>query len=180
MTVMVTGHRKLVPAGHLGNPWPENGNDVVVNHHTALIVKMTEFCRQMYDLGHTDFISGMALGADQLFAKAVLLGKDAGFPIRLIAAVPFHGQEGNWPRRSQEHYRLLLERCDRVEVVSQGGYAPAKMQIRNCWMVDRSQVVLAVWDGSERGGTWNCLTYARQQKRTIVRLNPRILTFNGL
>lgn len=39
---------------------------------------------------------------------------------------------------------------------------PWMYQRRNEWMVDNSDnAVLAVWDGTEKGGTFNCVKYAR-------------------
>lgn len=37
------------------------------------------------------------------------------------------------------------------------------MQSRNEWMVNRSNIVIALWDGSEKGGTYNCLKYAKSK-----------------
>jgi len=99
-------------------------------------------------------ISGMALGWDIAVAEAALL---AGVP--LTAAVPCRDQDVRWPPEARERYRRILARASRVHVVSPGAYSPAKMQRRNVWMVDRCDLLLALWDGS-RGGTANCLAYA--------------------
>ena len=34
-------------------------------------------------------------------------------------------------------------------------------------MVDRSDLVLAVWNGKEQGGTWNTIRYARLKGKEI-------------
>jgi uncharacterized phage-like protein YoqJ len=175
---MVTGHRQLVPAGWQGSPWPEN-NQPIQAHHEALVGTMTSFCHQMGDLGHDTFITGMAIGADQLFAEAVMRHKIARM-CRLVAAVPFAGQESKWPQASQAKYNHILSFCDHVQIVSEGSYSPQKMQIRNVWMVDNADVVLAVWDGKRSGGTWNCLTYALEQGKMVLRLNPATLEFGNV
>jgi uncharacterized phage-like protein YoqJ len=41
------------------------------------------------------------------------------------------------------------------------------MQRRNEWMVERADVILALWNGSS-GGTANCVAYARQRGSRIV------------
>lgn len=113
-----------------------------------------------------EVISGMALGFDQwLFEEALALD------IPVTAAVPFEGQENMWPAESQRHYRDLLARAWRVEVISPGGYSAAKMHIRNHWMVDNSTLLLSAWDGSP-GGTAECLAYARSKGREIVPVWP--------
>lgn len=105
----------------------------------------------------TQVISGMALGWDTALAMAAI-----AHHIPLIAAVPFVGQESRWPPAQRLRYQKLLRRATEVVVVTEGGYAAWKMQKRNEWMVDRCDVLLALWDGSS-GGTANCLTYARQR-----------------
>jgi len=179
MTVMVTGHRQLIPLGWTGNPWPEN-NPIVANHHHELKQVMITFCRQMFDIGQTEFISGMAIGADQLFANAVIELKRAGYPITLVAAVPFQGQENNWPEYTRVKFRNILSCADKVQIVSPGGYEARKMQIRNCWMVDNSDIVLAVWDGKKEGGTWNCISYAVSKNKVMVNLEPKTLSIKML
>lgn len=107
-------------------------------------------------------LSGMALGWDQAIAIAAF---DLG--INVIAYVPFHGQSDKWSKRACEDYSMLLQRCAKIIVVSPGGYVPEKMQIRNEAMVDACDRVLALWDGEEKGGTWNCIRYAREVGRPV-------------
>lgn len=101
-------------------------------------------------------ISGMALGWDQAVAEAALQ-----IAIPLIAAVPFVGQERRWPPESQRRYLGLIERAEAVEIVCDFPGAKA-MQLRNEWMVDHADEVVALWNGSW-GGTFNCLAYARRR-----------------
>jgi len=103
-------------------------------------------------------ISGLALGWDMAFAEAARL-----LSIPLHGAVPFAGQESRWPVESQREWRRLIDSCTSVTVVSDGGYHPEKMQIRNEWMVDRAHRLCALWDGS-RGGTGSCIRYAMQRQ----------------
>jgi uncharacterized phage-like protein YoqJ len=49
------------------------------------------------------------------------------------------------------------------------------MQIRNEWMVDNSHFTLAIWNGIQKGGTWNCIQYARKQGKTVWHLHPQTL-----
>lgn len=113
-------------------------------------------------------ISGMALGVDTIFA---LMGMELKIPV--IAAVPFLKQESKWPYRSQVLYnKILNDPFVETYVVCEGGYAPEKMQIRNEWMVDNSDKLIAVYDGT-RGGTGNCVEYARSQNKDMLYINPR-------
>ena len=62
----------------------------------------------------------------------------------------------------------LLDQCD-LETVVQHTYTPGCMGRRNRYMVDRSSLLLAVYDGIPRGGTMNTLAYAmRQGVQTVI------------
>ena len=116
----------------------------------------------------TKCISGMALGSDQYFASVCIkLGID------WIAAVPFEGQEKAWPQQSQKTYHQLLKRASEIVIVSPGGYSPEKMQIRNCWMTDKADQMIAIWDGT-KGGTKNCIDYAQSIGKPIYFIDPRL------
>lgn len=103
-------------------------------------------------------ISGMALGWDQAWMAAAL---DLGIPA--IAALPFVGQENRWPEHTRATYHAMLEQAAEVWVIGDG-YSPQAMQKRNEWMVDNADQVIALWDGSTSGGTFNCIEYAKNRK----------------
>lgn len=109
-------------------------------------------------------IVGMAQGWDQAVARACI---DLGIPFR--AAIPFKGQEKEWPAQAQGHYQFILAHASSIHIVCDGDYEVWKMQKRNEWMVDHCNQVLAIWDGTP-GGTANCIRYARSLKRPIVNL----------
>lgn len=111
-------------------------------------------------------ISGMALGVDSLCAEICIEKK-----IPFIASVPFKGQELYWSLSDRNRYFYLLEHAERVEYVSPGGYASWKMQVRNQWIVDNSDILVAVFAGIP-GGTKNCIDYAESKNKKIIRINP--------
>lgn len=109
-------------------------------------------------------ISGMALGWDQAIALAAI---DLRIPFH--AAVPFIGQESKWPSGSQQRYHTILSKATLITHVCDSGYASWKMQKRNQFMVDESDAVLALYNGTP-GGTRNCLVYAEKQNKPIINL----------
>jgi uncharacterized phage-like protein YoqJ len=113
-------------------------------------------------------ISGMALGCDQYFASVCI---KLGIPF--VAAIPFLGQEKAWPAASQKTYHLLLNKAAEQVIVCEGGYAAHKMQVRNQWMVDHCDKLLAIWDKSP-GGTGNCVKYAESINKDIIYINPEV------
>lgn len=172
--MMITGHRQVVPAGWSGNPWPEN-NAPIQKYHTAVYNNIYSHVEAYANTSDGVFITGMAIGADQLFAQAVIRLMDQGMLCRLIAAVPFKGQEAIWPQRSKEIYFEVLARCE-VNYISSPGYTAAKMQKRNEWMVNRATSVLAVWDGKQTGGTYNAVQAAKKAGKEITVISPVSVT----
>ena len=54
------------------------------------------------------------------------------------------------------------------------------MMERNRWMVDRSGILLAVYDGSAGGGTAATVRYAQSKQREIWLLDPDTLRLVAL
>jgi uncharacterized phage-like protein YoqJ len=117
-------------------------------------------------------ITGMAIGFDQILAICAI---HSG--IKFTAAIPFKGQELKWPTESQKLYRTILEnKLATPIIICEGEYAAWKMQRRNEWMVDEADKIIACWDGSD-GGTGNCVKYAQQKNKEILRINPKELAW---
>jgi uncharacterized phage-like protein YoqJ len=172
MTVCFTGHRPDKLGGY------NESNPIM----TSVRKRLTHEIRRLLLAGNRTFITGMALGIDQLAADIVLELKAGGISnIRLIAAVPFIGQERMWPPTSQRKFHEILAKCDEVVHVCEAGYAAWKMQKRNEWMVDHAEIVIAVWDGTA-GGTGNCVKYAERaaNKPEIIRIDPKLTEVSSL
>ena len=110
---------------------------------------------------YTTFISGAARGTDLIAAEIVLRLRERDPRLKLICALPYpdFGQhwDGGWTRRLQNVLAAAdLTRCVRPS------FSYASYQARNQWMVDRTSLVIAVFNG-ERGGTKNTLDYARKK-----------------
>lgn len=114
-------------------------------------------------------ITGMAQGADQLYAEVC---RDLRIPY--IALIPCSGQESVWPAAAQKHYNDLLADAHKVVNVSPGPYQGWKMQRRNKEIVWQSSKLIAVWDGSS-GGTASCVAFATQEKKPIIFIDPKDL-----
>jgi uncharacterized phage-like protein YoqJ len=151
---------KLAATGHRPDKLGGYGLDVLTSAYRLALSHLQE-------TRPATVISGLALGWDTAIALAAI---KLGIP--LTAVVPFNGQDSRWPEESRERYRKILDRAAEVVVVSPGGYAPHKMQVRNEWMVDRGDSITALWDGSP-GGTANCVGYAEKVGKPIVNLWPR-------
>lgn len=149
LVISATGHRPNKLGGY---------GDEAYNR----LVKIAE--QYITEMKPTDIISGMALGWDQAWAHA---GINLG--VRVHAAIPFLGQESQWPQKSQEHFKWLFYRCAGQVIVCDGAYAPYKMQVRNEWMVNHSNRIAALWNGTS-GGTANCVNFAEKVGKPIDNL----------
>lgn len=112
-------------------------------------------------------ITGMALGFDMWLAKICI---DLNIPF--IAAVPFPGQESKWNDNYKNIYRLLLRKAHDIVMVNDGPFSASKLHKRNEWMVDQCDKLIAVFNGSEDGGTFSCIQYAKKQDKEIIYIKP--------
>lgn len=112
-------------------------------------------------------ITGMAIGFDSYVA---FIAHKLNIPF--LAAVPFKNQEIKWPDKTQKTYHKLLALAAEVVIVSSGEYSVYKMQIRNQYIVDNSDIMLACFDGSP-GGTQNCINYTKFKNKEIIYINPK-------
>ncbi len=117
------------------------------------------------EYGITNFISGMALGTDMDFAEIVLKLRNK-YPITLECAIPCQNQTLKWSEADKLRYNSLLARADSVNLISER-YTPECMLKRNRYMVDKSELVIAVFNGKEKGGTWYTINYAKSKNKTI-------------
>ena len=118
--------------------------------------------------GVARFYCGMAEGCDLYFCETVLALREKYPEIRLEAAVPFAGQTERWSPEMGERYDRLLSQCDTVTVLQQE-YSTECMMRRNRYMVDRSDALIACYDGKP-GGTLNTLRYAVRRGLRILYL----------
>ena len=153
-----TGHRPMKL------PWGMNERDP---RCTALKLELAARLEGIYALGYRHFLCGMALGCDMYFAEAVLALREVHGDVTLEAAIPFGDQPGRWDEAQRRRYNSLIDRADKVTVL-QIGYTSDCMMQRNRYMVDRSSLLLACFDGRP-GGTMNTILYAeRSGVKTVI------------
>ena len=151
MICCVTGHR---PEGF---PFTPDDKESYLQYKRSLDAAVRELLEQ----GYRHFITGMAEGVDTDFALAVLTRKKNYENVKLEAALPYPRSRGTQSLRN-----TVLAECDCETMVSEK-YFDGCMQKRNCYMVDKADLVLAVWNGKKKGGTWNTISYARKKNKPI-------------
>ena len=116
--------------------------------------------------GYVTFITGMAEGVDIWAAEIVLEKKKENKDLHLICAVPHPGFEKRRSQYETERYEYIIKNADYVTTISDNYYR-ACYQKRNLWMVDRSSLVIAVFNGTA-SGTKNTVDYAREMGVRVV------------
>jgi len=166
-TACFTGHRKL--GDHYYNPTTPS-----TEWHTLRQYLDQVNTSMINDHGVDHFISGLAIGVDLLAAESVayvrVFAKDK--EVKLTGAMPFPSQPNKWPEPTRQHWHNVCQLCNQVVSVSADPYSPQKMQIRNEWMVDQSDYVIAIWNGMKSGGTWNCINYAKSKNKPVLAVQP--------
>lgn len=157
-----TGHRPK------SFPWKYNETDP---RCLALKAILAEQIAKLVQAGVTDYYSGMALGVDLWCSRIVLDLKQKNPALKLHGILPCEGQERKWSLSTQEQYHTILRQSDEVVYVRRT-YTPDCMLERNRYMVDRPDVLLAVYDGIYRSGTGMTVRYACKLGRKTIIINP--------
>lgn len=153
MKIGMTGHQKLDDPRHW--EWVGGEIDRILTSLPAPLVGVTS----------------LAVGADQLFAAAILQHQGS-----LEVIIPFPEYEDTFDEGAdRESYRSLLKAASKVNVMRRAGsdeecyFAAGKM------VVDGVDVLVAVWNGKPAaglGGTGDIVEYARQRQKRTIHLNP--------
>ncbi len=102
--------------------------------------------------GYTHFLCGGALGADTLAAELMLEKRRSHPRLTLEIVVPCDDQDRLWREEDRLNYARLLDLADAVTRISPV-YTPFCMRERNQYMIDLSDRLIAVYDGT-KGGTF--------------------------
>ena len=152
-TCCFTGHRKL----------PQSKIE-------SIIKRLDQEIDYLISQGVTDFISGGALGFDQIAASLIVAKKELGRDIRLIFALPCKNQDEKWSTAQRQLYHNLLAEADEIIYVSEE-YKEGCMKKRNRYMVDSSAycicALLNPWSG-----TGQTVRYARQKGLWVINAIP--------
>lgn len=131
--------------------------------------RLTDSISKAYEHGIRNFISGFAIGFDMLAAEVVVSMK-VDFPdITLTAAIPFNGQSMRYSPTDKLRYERLMNQADEVIVLSESYYTRCYLE-RDEFMVDHSNLLIAYYDGREKGGTYYTVKKATNQGIRVVNL----------
>lgn len=156
-SVMLTGHRRFTDDDTL---W--------------LRKELYRTARRLQEFhGLQEIISGMALGADTIWAETALRLK-----IPFAAYIPFEAQPDRWPPKQQDIWYDLRAQATR-EVVVGPHYSVGYLHARNDAMIKDSDLCVAAFRVSETtGGTFSAVKKVRNLNKPLLILDPetRLIT----
>lgn len=162
-----TGHRPQ----HLPYQYQENHPE-----RRKLKVHLYNIIGTLAKDGITDFYTGMALGTDTYCSEIVLFLKEKYFPhIKLHAVLPCEHQEKKWREHDRMKYTDILSKCTSHYYISIEYNSKCMFQ-RNDYLIEKADILLAIYDGFSKGGTSYTLEKAKHQQKKIILVNPHNFT----
>ena len=167
--VALTGHRPYKIFTH--DPYAETNYQKLVSFCMLILPEL------LVIFGAYRVTSGMALGFDQAFAEAA-----QEFTVPVMAAVPFEGQERLWPASSQKRYNRLKAGCKKVHVCTEVdlenyGEVAEALRYRNTVMITHCDVVLALYNGDQSGGTAHAVRSAQAAGKEVINIWPQWIEY---
>ena len=157
----ITGHRTQ------SFPWPYKGDPTNL-YDWEFDRTLEDTVEKLVADGYNYFICGGAIGVDIAFAETVIDLRDRKYPhIQLEIAVPCPGQNKKWNSHDKEVYADAIQLADEVNIISEH-YTKFCFHRRNEYMVDKSDLVVVVWNGEEKGGTYSTYQYAKRKKKNTL------------
>ena len=116
--------------------------------------------------GYTHFISSFANDTDVLLAQIIGSFRYKNKNLVLEAVIPIENK-----LNSLDKIKCTLMLYNKVTVI-QEQCGPECFQKRNKYMIDNSDVVVALWDEKTSKEAYNAVNYARSQGKEIIRMSP--------
>ena len=173
--ICFTGHRTL------------NKQYLNMSSRTAewdlLYQSIMNFCQRAYNKGWKTFLVGGALGVDMLAGLVIveMMTRHACDDIKLHLCIPHKDYNRKWYKQSHDELAYLKSYAT-THVLHQDAmpFAIRMLFARNHFMVDNSMLTCAIYDGRVGtngkgvGGTFECLSYARnhRDKKVVCVMNP--------
>jgi len=159
--VGVTGHRKLGddPAAR----WRVHAECVRALTRLEDVARLERAAVEAY--------SALAVGADQLFAKAAL-----GLGIPLVGVIPFEDYPNDFKGADRDQFETLLARCRHVHRLPAKRRSDRAYLKAGLWIVDHVDFLVAAWDGKPAarvGGTGDVVAYAQGKSRPVFHIDPK-------
>lgn len=168
LIIGVTGHRKLADEGRLAAKI-----DAVLDEIVRQAARDTAAGQNEARL-RLSVISPLAEGADRLVATRVL-ARD-GAELEAVLPMDEADYEADFATdASRAEFKSLLARARTIHRLRHSSNREEAYAAAGRFVVDRSDVLVAIWDGQPEegpGGTAETVRYARSQHRALAWLRP--------
>lgn len=160
------------------------GYNIEIKEYKILAKILANFCKKLIvNQGVDEFYTGGALGFDTISFFAVEYLKREFPNIKNILCIPYDGHHKRWINKSDlDRLERMKKLADKVIYVDkeEGYLSPeasvkVKLDNRNKYMVDKTGILIACWNGQKRRGTYNCISYAKDKNKEIFTMNPKII-----
>lgn len=167
ISISLTGHRPDKLAGY----------DLSKPYYTRLRNRLIAIIeRSLAKYSVVECHSGMALGADTVWAQAIVhcqtkYGRDR---IRFVAEIPDYNQPSRWLKESKDEWNRLMAFADIVNTYQKNdgrSYAYVLNQ-RNIGMIAACDILIAVYNGDDTGGTANGVRDGKEMGKWITHIDP--------
>lgn len=168
-TCMLTGHYSK------NLPFPLNENN---KSYEELKRHLDFLIREKIRNGITHFIAGMTFGTVYYAIEIVLYLRDEYPNITLDLILPHAYQSRKFSNNQLSKYDKVLNQCDNI-LVLQDTVNPYCIQKLNQYLVEHSDIAIAIWDGTNKGIS-KIVKYALSKKLPITVIHPSTFTVQNL
>jgi uncharacterized phage-like protein YoqJ len=154
VNIAITGHR------------PQDLGSRTMEDIQSLARHMVRRCAERWPDEPLIFHTGAAIGVDLWVANAVI-AMGAGNVLHPPLMEPAIYAQRGWTIADSDLLKRVRGHSDSICVICPQPVAPM-YQRRNEHMVDSSRLLVAYWSGKPRGGTYNCIQYARRMDVPVL------------
>ena len=169
VSISLTGHRPDKLAGY-------NLNDPYYDRLRRRLIRIIERSLDNYEI--VECHSGMALGADTVWAQAIVecqqkYGRDR---IRFIADIPDEKQPSRWINKvDRDRWKDLVDKADEIRQYAHQNIGRSYAYIlnqRNIGMIKACDILIAIYNGDATGGTANGVRDGNRMNKFISYIHP--------
>jgi uncharacterized phage-like protein YoqJ len=136
----------------------------------TLIRNLDATIARLYEEGVTTFHCGMAMGFDLMAAESVLNLRAFHPEVKLIAVIPFKGQDKFYIDEDKARYAKVLASADNKVIMSKS-YSKSSYLRRNIYMLKNASVLVAYLDPTQKyGGTAYTCSHAHEYSVYLINL----------
>lgn len=155
----------MVSIGLTGHRPPRLGYETDISKDKRWYPIIDWIKEKLKECSATDVWCGMAVGSDMALAQAALELKDEGEDITIHCVYPC--EHYNDFRMFMEPFRRLRDEVTDHRCLNQKWSQTAEDD-RDQYIVEKSDILLAIWDGKEGGGTYSTIQRAKEKDIEVI------------